>query len=224
MDRKQASFIVDFEQMKKKKQTIYEQALMDVYGLLFSYVEKHANLREKVRAKHLFTHKAGLSNTQLDKTYQLHFEHWFVFDYVTVIGSRVFDMFVRESKNDLTKPMLDLCGHLMLMTLEPVKVNKVSGESITVERLITGVEQEVQCFLISPNVTEGDYGFMRLAPVGFSTKIIGPGFSIDQREVNRVEKQVNDAIDSHPQDVENVKVKRFLKEYGIDFIRYASRI
>ncbi|RNA70382.1 hypothetical protein [Alteribacter keqinensis] len=223
MDQKRTSFIVDFNELKKEKQRKSDQALMDVYGLLFTYVEKQANLREKIRAKHLFSHKIDFPRNQaFDQSLQLHFEHWFVFDYVTVIGSRIFDLFVRDYKNELSKPMLDLCGHLMLMTLEPVKVLKETRERLTVERKLTGDIEEVESFLITAEVSKGDFAFMRIVPAGFSHKIIGPVFIIDDSDVKRVEAQVNDAIDSTGKEVENVRVKRFLKEYGVDFMRYAK--
>ncbi len=223
MAKRRTSFVVDFNKLRSEKQSKSEQALMDVYDLFFTYIENNANLREKVRAKHLFKHKTQQPKEQaFDKLMNLHFEHWFAFDYVTVIGSRMFDLFIRDQKEAFTKPMLDLCGHLMLMTLEPVKIMKYDHTKIEVKRLMTGEIDYVYPFLFSPVVETGNVAFMRIAPVGFKQKVIGPVFTVYGKEENRVNTQIADAIRKTDDPNQQVRLKRFMKEYGIDYLRYAK--
>ncbi|TMW71758.1 hypothetical protein [Alteribacter natronophilus] len=224
MAKKKTSFVVDFNEMKKKKQVKTEEALNEVYSLFFSFIDRKANLREKVRAKKLFAHKVNWpADQEFDSWVQLHFEHWFAFDYVTVIGSRMFDLFVREYKEKLSIPMLELCGHLMLMSLEPVLIEKWEAEDgITVKRLATGRRTVVHPFLSPFPAEEGDLVFMRILPAGFQEFAAGPFFTVSREDRDRIMTQL-EAVSNTGEKGHSPGVTRYMKEYGIDYLRYAVR-
>ncbi|PYZ97167.1 hypothetical protein CR205_00770 [Alteribacter lacisalsi] len=222
--KKKTSFIIDFQKLRNEKQAKAEDSLTEVYDLFFTFIERQANLREKVRAKRLFSHKVNYPENQVfDRWIQLQFEHWFAFDYVTVIGSRMFDLFVREHRHQLSAPMLDLCGHLMLMSLEPAEVTgKGSGGNVKVKRLVNNEMMEVTSFLSDLRGEEGDLVFMRFVPVGFKTFAAGPAFTVAREEKKQVTAQLEGLLTEKRKD-SPAAVTRYMKEYGIDYLRYAER-
>ncbi|WP_088032985.1 hypothetical protein [Evansella clarkii] len=217
MDEKHASFIIDFETVKQQKQKYMENALMDLYEKLFTYIDKEANIREKVRAKQIFSHKTGIpAEYILEQDTALHFEHWFAFDYITVAGSRMFDLFVREKQEELTKPMLDLSGFMMLMALEPVHVKAVEDDNITFSGVLENfVEEREAVFFLkgSFNIQEGDTVFLRIVRAGFKNFIIGPPFSVDDGKATEILTEIRTAG-------KEGRVRKYLKESGIDYLRH----
>ena len=210
------SFLIDFQQVKDKKQNHIERSLTELYELFFSYMEHEANIREKVRAKQLFAHKTKVpGELVLEQPNTLHFEHWFAFDYVTVIGSRMFDLFIREKKGELTKTMLDLSGFMMLMSLEPVRVKEVYDNSVIIESLYTGEIREANFFIIIPELKKGEFSFVRTLRAGFKEMVFGPAFSIDAKNEGKVISELEKVYTS-----EDVTIKKYLKESGIDYFRY----
>ncbi|PYZ93787.1 hypothetical protein CR194_11605 [Salipaludibacillus keqinensis] len=214
MDRKKAEFLVDLQKVKKFKQKKVNGIFADLYDWMFTYVESETNLREKVRAKHLFRHKLGLeTELELDKNLQLHFEHWLLFDYVTVVGSRLLDLFVRTKKTELSKEMLELSGILMLMHLEPIRVHKVENGRVIYTPLFSEDNKTLEAtpYLFSANLEEGELVFARIASIGYEKKLIGPTIKIDSREEDKLISQL-EAVFAKGKTV----YRRYLKEYGID--------
>ncbi|MBU9713722.1 hypothetical protein [Evansella tamaricis] len=213
MNKKQMTFLVDFQQIKQNKQQVMEQSLSELYSMFFDYMEQKVNIREKIRAKQIFFHKTKNSREQFSNVIAPHFEHWFAFDYVTVIGSRMFDIFIREKKGTLSKSMLDLSGFMMLMALEPVKILEVNGKIIKYEKVFNKCKETASCYLFLPEVKKQDLVFIRILTVGTEKKIIGPIFAIDPPRCNLIIEQINKVN-------EQGNLRKYLKEYGIDYLRY----
>ncbi|WP_280769954.1 hypothetical protein [Salipaludibacillus daqingensis] len=218
MQRRKAEFLVDFQKVKSNKQQVLQNTFADLYDWMFTFIQSEANLREKVRAKHLFCHKIGLSNKEeLDPSMQVHFEHWLLFDYVTVVGSRLFDIFVRTKQNEMTKQMLELCGILMLMHFVPVRICEVKKEHVKMFSLFDEKEIEVSPYLFEPDVNKNDLAFMRLSMIGFEKKIIGPTIVIDPSFEQKIIKELTNVYKQG-----QPEYRRYLKEYGIDMLKYGK--
>ncbi|UZW67241.1 hypothetical protein OC195_06130 [Priestia flexa] len=77
--------IIDLIEIRKEKQSQTDDAIQSFYDEYVLFVMRYTNIREKVRASHLFRERTGLSQEQMqlsDKEYL--FQHWFAFDYVTI--------------------------------------------------------------------------------------------------------------------------------------------
>ncbi|UCZ52318.1 hypothetical protein LGQ02_15920 [Bacillus shivajii] len=210
-----ATFIIDFEKMKEKKQIDAENSLLDVYDELFQYIEKKANLREKVRAKHIFSYKAGIPKSEvMDPDMHMHFEHWFAFDYVTVFGSRMFDLFIRDKKDKMSKSMLELSGFLLLMSLEPVRLKKVEKSVIIYDSLLKNETKEATPFIFPAEGEAGELVLMRTVQVGYKQMKIGPTIRLNDEGQQKILKDFH--IDEH---TNILNQRKHLKEYGIDYLR-----
>jgi hypothetical protein len=220
MQRRKVEFLVDLKKVKMNKQKVIQHKFTDLYDWMFTFVQSQANLREKVRAKHLFCHKLGLDNKQeLETSLQVHFEHWLLFDYVTVVGSRLFDLFIRAKKNEMSKQMLELSGILMLMHLEPFRVHDNKDQVVRVSPQFDQGKKIIEAspYLFKPDVKEGDLVFMRVSSVGFEKRIIGPTTLIDPYFEDQIIEELN-SVNNQGQS----EYRRYLKEYGVDMLKYGK--
>lgn len=213
--------MIDFQKVKEERQQYMDHSFLELYESFFDYIEKEANIREKVRAKQIFLHKTNLPKESLqEKTIAPHFEHWFAFDYVTVIGSRLFDIFIREKKGLLSKSMLDISGFMMLMYLEPVRIVHGDKRLITYKKLAgpPDLTFEGESFLFSQTMIEGELAFVRTINVGYREKFIGPPIVIEKPKEGEVMNRLNEVM---KQDLP--AIRKYLKEHGIDYLRYQKR-
>ncbi|UTR15638.1 hypothetical protein MM221_03345 [Salipaludibacillus sp. LMS25] len=221
MNGRRAEFLIDLQKIKAQKQKKITEIFADLYEWMFIYLQTETNLREKVRAKQLFRHKLGLNKEEvLDNELQIHLEHWLLLDYVTVSGSRLLDIFVRTKQEKMSKDMLELCGILMLMHLEPVKVISVEEEVVTYVSLLGDRTDRLQAspFLFGVDVSPEQIVLIRIATIGFEKKIIGPSIVIDPSFEVKVAGVFKDV---HTQGYH--VWRRYLKEYGIDMLKYRKK-
>lgn len=218
MEGKKTSFIVDMKRVKEEKQKQMHVSFEDLYASLFTYVQSEANLRETVRAKHLFRHKIGLpKDAVLDKDLRIHFEHWLLFDYVTVVGSRLFDMFVRAKRQELSKQHLELCGIMMLMHLEPIQIIEKKDTSIMYTPLFKAQNKQIEAtpYLFQENFHTEGIVFTRILKMGVENKFIGPAIHVAPNYCKEVVKRLERIHSDGP-----ASFRRYLKEYGIDMLQY----
>lgn len=220
MQRRKAEFLVDLQKVKKNKQKVIQNTFVDLYDWMFTFVQYEANLREKVRAKHLFCHKLGLDNNkELDPSLQVHFEHWLLFDYVTVVGSRLFDLFVRAKKSDMSKQMLELSGILMLTHLELFQVHDNKDDTVSVHPIFDETNKIIEAspYLFEPDVKVGDLVFMRISMVGFEKRIIGPTTVLAPPFEEKIIEELKSVYNQG-----RPEYRRYLKEYGVDMLKYGK--
>lgn len=220
MQHRKAEFLVDLQKVKRNKQNVIQHTFADLYDWMFTFVQSEANLREKVRAKHLFYHKLGIDkNKELESSLQVQFEHWLLFDYVTVVGSRLFDLFIRAKKNDMSKQMLELSGILMLMHLEPFRVHDSKDKVVSVSPLLDPSKKIIKAspYLFKPDVKKNQLVFMRISMVGFEKRIIGPTTVIAPSFESTIIEELKSVYNQG-----QPEYRRYLKEYGIDMLKYGK--
>ncbi|WP_096189769.1 hypothetical protein [Evansella halocellulosilytica] len=214
MKNEKATFLVDFQKMKEKKQSDAENTLLDLYESLFQYIEKEANLREKVRAKHIFAHKVGIPKGEpMASDIHMHFEHWFAFDYITVVGSRMFDLFIRDKKETMSKKMLELSSFLLLMTFEPVRLQETEKNYVNYKSIITKENKQATPFIFPIEGKYDDIVLIRTVQTGFKQMMIGPTIPLNDHGAALITKK----LENHQNSV--IHKRKYLKEYGIDYLR-----
>lgn len=218
MDRRKASFLINFSDVKRKKQKIYKQDAEDLYEWIFHFLQTEINLREKVRAKAMFRDLCGFSKEyELTQRETLHFEHWLLFDYITIIGSRPFDLFVRAHQSEMSKNMVETAGLFMLMHLAPYRILETDGTDHLMSPFQEEKEYAVTSLSASQQVQKGSLVFARIAAVGFEKMAVGPFIIIpperEQEALKLLRIQENKGKKSY---------HRFLKEMGISFLRFEA--
>ncbi|MBN8192026.1 hypothetical protein JI667_07695 [Bacillus sp. NTK074B] len=177
---------LDLEQFRQKKQKIAEGHIEDLYRKAYEYALKETNIREKVRAKMIFTkrflhHDEGRMSPGVEKLFQ----EWFLFDYKTILGQTLFFQFLQNHPlHESTK----FLGAVMLTAAwEPIQVVEKDDRTINCRTLIQGDESSVKInhVCIEMEITEGQVYFVRKVPLVTHQWIIGPVFSMKSSDVTQ---------------------------------------
>ncbi|WP_226673594.1 hypothetical protein [Rossellomorea aquimaris] len=175
---------LDLEQFRQKKQNIAEGHIEDLYRKAFEYALKETNIREKVRAKMIFT-KRFLHNDEarMIPGVEKLFQEWFLFDYKTITGQTLFFQFLQNHPlHESTK----FLGAVMLTAAwEPIQVVKKGGRILNCRTLIQGDESLVKMnhLCMEMEMKEERVYFVRKVPLVTHQWIIGPVFSMESMNV-----------------------------------------
>lgn len=118
-----ANEIPDFQAYKKQQQAEADDALLSLQRRFSAWTDLHINLREKVRAKHLFEDWTGCPTAFLEQgPWNIYFLDWMKYDYKSVAGSRLFDQFIKAEAASLSSTQRQLAALIMVSALEPFKI------------------------------------------------------------------------------------------------------
>ncbi|MCS0789764.1 hypothetical protein [Cytobacillus pseudoceanisediminis] len=210
------SSILDLQSFRKAKQLQGENNALRLYTLSKDYTERTANIREKVRAKHLFRQTLGLAPEAAFSPFQQEvFQDWFLFDYKTIQGSTMFSLFLKNNTRQLSESDLIQGALFLTSVMEPIRILDVSQKKISA----SGVEDSTS-FLLSqhgvfrPELSIGWY-FIRRIPIQMYDLPIGPFIYIQKDEaVNRLTKAFSKAKLKVP----DLTWRAFLKSNVLFFI------
>ncbi|TLS39078.1 hypothetical protein [Pseudalkalibacillus caeni] len=212
--------IIDIESLRRQKQRAFDSALESLYSHYFSYLERNANIREKVRAKHIFKSAVGIKEEEFDKELDEHFNHWFAFDYRNIQGTNMFDLFFKQKKNTLTQPMLVLSALLMATVLEPFKVKeKKSSREIKVKSLITEQVETIDSFCYSfKNIQRDQIVLLRKIKSGFRYVTLSPPVGITEEKNPDLERIIQQEYGSFKEQYPTATAVGFLKSNTLKFL------
>ncbi|MFD2705330.1 hypothetical protein [Salibacterium lacus] len=215
------SNVPSFEEHRREKQKQADLDLMELLDAYEDWLKHNTNLREKVRAKHMFAEQAGCDVSDLEEEpWRQYFEDWFAFDYVTIIGSRLFDLFVKEKAAVLTPSQIQLSGLVLTAALEPFRVISLQSGSVTAVPLWEKEEKRLSSLHGNfPLFEKTSYILARPVYCGFENRVfspvvplIMPGDDAELREWKaRYEKK----------EEENRRL-RFMKDNGASWLVYAD--
>lgn len=217
MRGKKTAFLVDFKRVKELRQKEYVRSAEMLYESLFQFIQTEMNLREKVRAKHMFRELCGIEKERaLTSFEEMHFEHWLMFDYITVIGSRPLDLYIRAKKEKMPSKLVETAGLFMLMYLAPYRVEKLEAGTLTL------LDDEQNRRKVQPlgevaDTEEGDMILARISTVGFESMMIGPVIRIGRGNENTVMEEINDKKGDGRK-----AYHRFMKEMGVKYLHCHS--
>ncbi|TYR82101.1 nicotinate phosphoribosyltransferase [Priestia megaterium] len=118
--------IINFKEIRVQKQLQSDHAIQRFYDEYLFFVNRYTNIREKVRASHLFRERMGVSHdAELSAQMEDLFLQWFAFDYVTIQGQTLFQQFLREQVSKQHASFLIQGALFLTSVLEPIVVSKV---------------------------------------------------------------------------------------------------
>ncbi|PFA69659.1 hypothetical protein CN378_02505 [Bacillus sp. AFS015802] len=170
---------LDLGQYRRKKQKIAEEHIGDLYRKAHEYALKETNIREKVRAKMIFS-KRFLQpvEARLSQRMEALFQEWFLFDYKTIKGQTLFFQYLQTHPlHESTK----LLGAVVLTAAwEPVIVREMEGETVRCQTIMQSEEIFVKVNLdcIKKEMIEGEAYFVRKVPLVIHQWILGPVFPV----------------------------------------------
>ncbi|PSL44544.1 hypothetical protein B0H94_108157 [Salsuginibacillus halophilus] len=215
--------VVNFERLRNDKQQKADEALLSVYHHFFDWLQTGANLRDKVRAKHMFKTIASIDPDEMVReTSRFQFEHWFAFDYSTIIGAHLFDLFIRQESQALTSQELETSGVIMTTALELFQIEHVDHEGcMTGKYPLTGEERTITPTplfageLQKLNISEG-LCLLRTVQNGFSPRLLTPPAPIQE--------DYTDTVIDHLQALRPEKVHRqtFMRKNSLYYLSFVD--
>ncbi|MFI8686042.1 hypothetical protein [Rossellomorea sp. NPDC077527] len=206
---------LDLERFRQKKQKIAEEQVQDLYRKAFEYALKETNIREKVRAKMIFSNRfLHQDQTRLAGRVEKLFQEWFLFDYKTIKGQTLFFQFLQSYPLHESAKLL---GAVVLTAAwEPVTVKEKDGVILRCQHLIHGDEVSVK---INPDclekeIHEGQSFFVRKVPLVVHEWILGPVFPVHSEDIR---EKLKDHYGQMNQET-GVLWRTFLKEEAPNFI------
>lgn len=168
--------ILDLNSFREAKQLQGEKNAAQLYDLAMDYTERTANIREKVRAKHLFRKTLGLSpETPFSVLQSEVFQNWLLFDYKTVQGSTMFSLFLKYNSRKLSEPDLIQGALFLTSAVEPVRVINHSHKVITASGAEDGRQFQMRHIKGDfPEMPAGKWFLIRKIPIQIYDFPIGP--------------------------------------------------
>ncbi|MFI8574808.1 hypothetical protein ACIGEL_03760 [Rossellomorea aquimaris] len=180
--------LLNLEKYRQKKQGMAEEHIKDLYRKASVYALKETNIREKVRAKMIFSKRFLLQDeTQVDGEVDKLFQEWFLFDYKTIKGQTLFFQFLQS--HSLHESVKLLGAIVLTAAWEPVIIRKSDIQNehmiLTCQNVIQDDEVSVKTNLCckEKGIVEGGVYFMRKVPLVTHQWILGPVFPVESKEI-----------------------------------------
>lgn len=214
--------VIHLDPKRKERQLEFDEALRSLYNDYFSFLNRHANIREKVRAKHIFREKTGLSQEALlEEKWENQFEHWFAFDYRNIQGTLMFDLYFKKNKHNMTETMVVLSALLLTTVVEPIIVTGIRNEwSIEGENPLDHISQSIHS-LSNPisGVKTGDLLFIRKIKSGYRMTVLGPYLHVPRSQTSTLLHQLVSDYEDFSNSHQETTFRTFLRAHAIEYLK-----
>lgn len=130
--------IISIQKMRREKEIQQSAFIIEQVELIQNYVNRYVNIREKVKAKYIFSEIVGCGHAHIfSKIEEQLFLDWFTFDYITIKGKTMYQTYAEHGHR--THPLHSIVHALfMASVLEPFKVIKSEENHIYAKKIVTG--------------------------------------------------------------------------------------
>ncbi|MDQ0272210.1 hypothetical protein [Cytobacillus purgationiresistens] len=180
--------ILNLNEYRALKQAQGERSINHLHSLAMDFINQHVNIREKVRAKHLFRKKLELPPEEaLSEQLQVIFLDWFMFDYKTVQGLTIFNLFIKYRTLCLKEYELIQAALCLSAVMEPLEIAHISKDGKVSVKEADGKAASLQISSMNPlNLQQGAVLLLRKVPGVYHDIVIGP--VIHLKAADRLEK------------------------------------
>lgn len=203
--------IIDFEAIRKEKEEQLLTLTLEHASQLQNYINKNVNIREMVKAKHIFNAKVERNRSvPFSSLEDLLFQDWLKHDYLTIRGTTIYQEFIHQfSKANGIHPLQQVLHALfMASVLEPFKVIKFEEHHIYAEKILTG--EQAFIYVTSPlEITTNKIVFFRSIPIFTQLLCISDLFAVDEEKMNKFFLDFHKSQDSW---------RTFLKKNAIKYV------
>ncbi|EDL65294.1 hypothetical protein [Bacillus sp. SG-1] len=180
--------LINLASYKRKKQQQAEKHTEDLYEQSLLFLERETNIREKVRAKFVFSQKFSLPLEDADPGSELDilFRQWLLFDYKTAANKTVFHQFLNVKAEHMAETDRMLGALFLTAAWEPVEVLGIDCDenSLIVQNILHKHKEMVMCpYLQENHWGPGDLAFIRKIPLVTKGMLIGPPFRVKDGEI-----------------------------------------
>jgi hypothetical protein len=176
--------IFDLISYRNHKQQQAETNAFNLYSLAMEYAVKNSNIREKVRAKHLFRQQLSIKSEELfPGELEDFFNQWFLFDYQTIVGETMFSLFLKQQPVKWTEPEMILGALFLTSYIEPFEV--LESNQVTRTIIVKNIMEEKIFTIINEDTSyeKGTYVCLRKLPLVAKDWAVGSHIFIQTKEV-----------------------------------------
>ncbi|GEN36535.1 MULTISPECIES: hypothetical protein [Aneurinibacillus] len=219
----ESSVLVDFFAEREAKQRCFNDLHEGLMEKLREYSCRVLNLREKVRAKHIFRSKVNLSSEALlTPFWEAQYGIWLLLEYQNIKGERLIEKYLLDQDTNLSEQELHLAAHWMAAYPTIYRVEEAWEEGYRLTDLWGGEaidvalgdrEQARSEFMI------GQYLFARLAKVGFVHRFIGPYSLINKERISEIQQNLEADFERSKEENSQWSWRLFMQQHGIEVLR-----
>jgi hypothetical protein len=214
--------VVNINSLRNEKQKGIDNHVKELFSDLFHFVERNANIREKVRAKHIFCEQSNMSLVQLEEgEIQKKFRFWLCFDYVNIQGMTMFQLYLQQHAAKVSENTLRVVAFLLALTLEPIIVTTISKckTVLSGKNILTNEVKEIRSFdQPYTNICKDDLVVGWTAKLGYDKKIIGPYTVITNKKALSYSNDIIKMYYYEKMRVDLPSWRSFMKLHGINFL------
>lgn len=215
MMKEKGETLFDLVSYRDQKQLQAEKNADRIYSLAYDFAIRYSNIREKVRAKHLFRQQIYFHNElPLPRYLEDLFQQWFLFEYHTIQGETMFSLFLKKYSTQLSEPEMILGALFLSSYIEPFEIIEVDQGNRILIVLEVSEGKKFNIKLISNEITyenKGEYVFLRRLPLVTKDWPVGPIFSIQSNETI---KQVISTFEQSKKNNSSLTWRAYLKRQG----------
>ncbi|MGM0843894.1 MAG: hypothetical protein ACQEUT_02870 [Bacillota bacterium] len=187
---KKIESLINLAAYKDKKQKQAQSHTEELYEQSLLYLERETNIREKVRAKYIFSKKfsVSLENAVSGSALDALFRQWMLFDYKTAANKTVFHQFLQVKADRMSETDRMLGALFLTAAWEPVEVLEINcDENLLFVQNILHKHKELVVipFAHESKLKSGDKVFFRKIPLVSKGMLIGPAFRVKDGEIFR---------------------------------------
>ena len=216
---KKKESLINLSSYKQKKQRQAEAHTNELYRQSLDFLERETNIREKVRAKFMFTKKFSLSldGVSEDSGLDRLFRQWLLFDYKTIENKTVFHQFLNAKADQMSGTDRMLGALFLTAAWEPVEIleSHCDENSLIVQNILhKHIEEVMNPFIQEKPFIAGQPVFIRKIPLVTKGMLIGPPFRVKDGEIfsGLLDHFQNRSKDS------GITWRSYLKENAVQFI------
>ncbi|WP_027416849.1 hypothetical protein [Aneurinibacillus terranovensis] len=217
------SILVDFLAERHSKQRHYDGLCQKLLNDLREHGCQTLNLREKVRAKHLFRNRIQLSSEALLLPFwEAQYGMWFLLEYQNIKGERIIEKYLLEHHPKLSEEELHLAAYWMAAYPSVYKVEEEWKEGYRLVDLWS--EQTIDVTLkrdefVRREFIVGQYLFARVVKVGFIHCFLGPYALLNKEKIVDIKKSMEESFYQSKEENSQWSWRLFMQHHGIEVLR-----
>jgi hypothetical protein len=214
--------VISLHKERENRLVLGKQVKQSLWTRLIDYSSNAFNLRDKVRAKHLFCQRLGLEPEQLlESFWQGHLQAWMVLEYRNIKKERAIDLFLKEHRSELSDAKWMMLGQFMATYLSVYEVKRVDTQLELIDifsqaAIYVPIEREYDNSLaqVEEQMTSSQLLIGRLIRVGPSYGLLEP-YHLTHSFAWDVERQIRSEYESFKKSNAVSSWRPFMQQNGI---------
>ncbi|PTX65045.1 hypothetical protein C8P63_101269 [Melghirimyces profundicolus] len=217
--------IIDFSRRRTRWQKEQFRAFHRLIRQLFRYVESETNLREKVRARHLFSSLTGVLPPGRKERKDEWFQIWYALDYLNIQGARHLDRYMEKYRSRLSDKDLQLMAALLASYFSVYRLEESDRRMRVVREAFRKGEKGDKVLGAGSSPSASGLYFLRPVKVGVQYTPLGPAVPVTPVQKEWMEEWLESVYRQEKEQrgqPSPLPWRMFMQQWGIGLIRWSD--